>query len=404
MSAHLDLLTGDRARGLLAVAATAAGGELVDWQVRQVDHRPASATTTVAYRASVLRDGAVRTTTFGASAGRPQDHGAPGVLTVPDGDARVAVWTFPDDPALPALRRAFDPAFATDLLAEAGSRGSRGGRDRPELRVRAYRPTRRAVVEVRTPSARVFLKVVPPDRLPDLHARHAMLSGAGLLVPAPLRRDDDGLLVLSALDGTGMRTALRDGGELPAPQDVLDLLGRLPDAVAGLPRRRAWSESTRHYARVIGAAMPAEAGRAADLAGGIRERLAASGRAAGTEPTHGDLYEAQVLLDPAGRITGLLDVDTAGPGHQGDDLACLVAHLDVLAHVEGFDPFRQRVLARAYAEGFASAVDPRDLAVRVAGVLLSLATGPHRVRAPGWQAATSRRLDAVAGWLARNGW
>jgi hypothetical protein len=32
-------------------------------------------------------------------------------------------------------------------------------------------------------------------------------------------------------------------------------------------------------------------------------------------------------------------------------------------------------------------------------VLLSLATGPHRVQERDWQSATSRRLDVVAAWL-----
>jgi hypothetical protein len=65
---------------------------------------------------------------------------------------------------------------------------------------------------------------------------------------------------------------------------------------------------------------------------------------------------------------------------------------------------RMRRLAADYATGFVTApggrgVDPRDLAARVAGVLLSLATGPHRVQERNWQAATSRRLDVVAAWL-----
>jgi hypothetical protein len=63
-----------------------------------------------------------------------------------------------------------------------------------------------------------------------------------------------------------------------------------------------------------------------------------------------------------------------------------------------------RRLAADYAAGFVAApggrgADRSDLAARVAGVLLSLATGPHRVQERDWQAATSRRLDVVAGWL-----
>ncbi|MFI9488011.1 phosphotransferase [Promicromonospora sp. NPDC052451] len=404
MNTHLDLLTGDSAAGLLDAAVATAGGELVDWRVRQVDHRPGS-TTTVAYRATVRWDGVARSETLGASVGRARDSSKPGVVTLSDGDATVAVWRFPDDPALPALPGAFDPAGVEELLAGLGV--GHQARAHPELTVRAYRPTRRAVIEARAAAARVFLKVLRPRKVADLHRRHELLSRAGLPVPRPLGWSDDGLLMLSPLRGTEMRAAVRDGARIPSPDEVLDLLDRLPGEVRDLPRRPAWSESAEHYAGVIGAALPAEAGRAADLAGAVGERLAERGT--GTDPTHGDLYEAQIMLTD-GRITGLLDVDSAGPGHRADDLACLVAHLDVLSLVRGTDPARtasaarMRRLAADYAAAFAAAprgrgADRGDLSARVAGVLLSLATGPHRVQERGWQDATSRRLDAVAAWL-----
>jgi aminoglycoside phosphotransferase len=404
MTTHLDLLTGESAAGLLDAAVATAGGELVDWRVRQVDHRPGS-TTTVAYRATVRWNGVERSETLGASVGRARDGRKPGVVTLSDGDATVAVWRFPGDPALPALPRAFDPAAVEELLAGLGV----GPRERahPELKVRAYRPTRRAVLEATAASSRVFLKVLRPRKVADLHQRHALLSRAGLPVPRPLGWSDDGLLVLSPLHGTEMRTAVRDGGRIPSPSAILDLLDRLPAEVRDLPRRPAWSESAQHYAGVIGAALPAEAGRASDLAGAVAARLAERG--AGADPTHGDLYEAQIMLTD-GRVTGLLDVDSAGPGHRADDLACLVAHIDVLSLVGGSDPThvarasRMRRLAADYAAGFVTApgtrgADRSDLAARVAGVLLSLATGPHRVQERHWQAATSRRLDVVAAWL-----
>lgn len=404
MTTHLDLLTGESAADLLDAAVATAGGELVDWRVRQVDHRPGS-TTTVAYRATVRWDGVTRCETLGASVGRSRDGTKPGVVTLTDGDATVAVWRFPDDPALPALPAAFDPVRVEELLEGLGV--GHQARAHPELGVRAYRPTRRAVIEARAAAARVFLKVLRPRKVADLHRRHELLSDAGLPVPRPLGWSDEGLLVLSPLRGTEMRAAVRDGARIPSPDEVLDLLDRLPDEVRDLPRRPAWSESAEHYAGVIGAALPAEAGRAADLAGAVGARLAERGP--GTDPTHGDLYESQIMLTD-GRITGLLDVDSAGPGHRADDLACLVAHLDVLSLTRSKDAAqaeqasRMRRLAADYATAFVAAGDGRgadraDLCARVAGVLLSLATGPHRVQERDWQTATSRRLDAVAGWL-----
>ncbi|GAA4732382.1 hypothetical protein GCM10023216_25650 [Isoptericola chiayiensis] len=394
----LDLLTGADATELLATAVSTAGGELVDWSVRQVDHRPGRSTT-VAYRARVRWasdggvDAPVRTETLGASLGRPGDQQVPGVLTLDDGEHAVAVWRFPGDPALPALATAYDAESVATLLGDLGV--PEVARGPVTLRVRAYRPTRRAVIEASTPGARVFLKVVRPDKVDDLHERHALLAGAGLPVPKPLGRNADGLLVIAPLAGESMRHAVRDGGAVPTAAEVVGMLDRLPDEVALLPRRTSWSENAGHYASVIGAALPAEAGRAAHLAAVVGDRI--SGLTA-DEPTHGDLYEAQVMLE-SGRITGLLDVDSAGPGRRADDLACLVAHLETLSLLRGWDAERLRGLAREYAAGFCGVVDPTELSARVAGVLLSLATGPHRVQEADWPAQTSRRLDAVEHWL-----
>ncbi|WP_041294913.1 phosphotransferase [Isoptericola variabilis] len=392
MTSDLTLLTGDDAGELLAAAVTTAGGELVDWSVKQVDHRPGRSTT-VAYRADVRWADGVRRLTLGASVGRPGDARAPGVLEMADGERTAAVWMFPSDPELPALRLAYDPESVSELLADLGA--SEASRGPVRLDVRAYRPTRRAVIEASTPGARVFLKVVRPSRVAELHARHALLADAGLPVPRPLGWSDQGLLVLAPLTGDSMRVALQRGDPVPTAQEILALLDRLPAGVTELPRRTAWSEHATHYASVIGAALPAEADRAARLADGVEHRIAGI---RGDEPTHGDLYESQILLHE-GRVTGLLDVDTAGPGRRADDLACLVAHLETLALLRGWDSARLHLLALEYARTFATAVDPGELRARTAGVLLSLATGPHRVQEQGWEAATTRRLDAVEQWL-----
>ncbi|GAA1993131.1 hypothetical protein GCM10009718_33520 [Isoptericola halotolerans] len=403
-TSNLELLTGDDATELLATAVSTAGGELVDWAVRQVDHRPGRSTT-VAYKARVRwavqgaagTHGAgsqVRTETLGASLGRPGDQQVPGVLTLDDGEHEVAVWRFPGDPGLPALATAYDADAVSTLLGDLGV--PEVARGPVTLRVRAYRPTRRAVIEASTPGARVFLKVVRPEKGDELYTRHALLAGAGLPVPKPLGRNADGLLVIAPLTGESMRHAVRDDGPLPPPGDVVDLLERLPDGVMQLPYRASWSENAAHYASVIGAALPAEADRAAQLAAVVAGRIAGQGPA---EPTHGDLYESQVMLGDDGRITGLLDVDSAGPGRRADDLACLVAHVETLSLLRGWDTERLHDLAMRYANGFAGVVDPAELFTRTAGVLLSLATGPHRVQEADWPGQTSRRLDTVESWL-----
>jgi len=264
------------------------------------------------------------------------------------------------------------------------------------LDVRSYRPRRRAVVEVRGDGLRLFLKVLRPAVVAGLHERHRLLLAAGLPVPRSLGWSADGLLVLEALPGTTLRSRLREGGS-PAPDGaaLLALLDRLPEQVCGLPHRSSWTDSVEHYARVLGAALPAEAGRAADLAGRVQ---ALTRGAPADAATHGDFYETQLLLDGA-RITGLLDVDTAGPGRRADDLACLLAHVGVLAQLEPRHSATSSALGAQWLRAFGRAVDPQELRARVAGVVLSLATGPHRVQQADWQDATRARLDLAQGWL-----
>lgn len=107
-------------------------------------------------------------------------------------------------------------------------------------------------------------------------------------------------------------------------------------------------------------------------------------------PTHGDFYEANVLMRDS-RISCLLDVDSLGPGHRVDDLACFLGHLAVLPAVDpryihapaGFDRF---------ARAFAAEVDPDGLRVRAASVALSLVAGARDVQRRDWEVQAEHRL------------
>ena len=386
----LELLTGPDAADLLAAAVATAGGELLDWRARQVDHRP-GASTTVSYRARVRWADGERTETLGASTGlRDVEACPPGVIALSDGEHQVAVWRFPLDPGLPGLPAACDPTAISALL------GSFGVPDQPvSLKVRAYRPRRRAVIEVSTPGARLFVKVLRPNKVAGLHHRHRLLHDAGVPVPQSLGWSDDGLLVLAALTGEGLRERLRGAGQVPTGADLLALLDAMPADVLDLPRRTPWAENAVHYAGVVGAALPAEADRATRLAWQVVGGMTDGGD---DEPTHGDLYESQVLL-AENRVSGLLDVDTAGPGRRADDLACLLAHLSVLAQMEPGHRSSTHAVGARWLVDFDRRCDPADLRYRVAGVVMSLATGPHRVQERGWETSTRRRLDLVERWV-----
>ena len=43
-------------------------------------------------------------------------------------------------------------------------------------------------------------------------------------------------------------------------------------------------------------------------------------------PVHGDFYEGQLFADD-GRVTAVLDIDTAGPGERSDEWATLLAQI-----------------------------------------------------------------------------
>ncbi len=392
--ADLALLTGPDAGHLLRAAVGTAGGELVRWRVRQVDHRPGSSVT-ASYSARVRWADREQDETLGASTGLPSaahQPAAPGVLNLSDGEREVAVWRFPLDPGLPGLAVACDPVAVAGLLTRFGAPAL------PQdvrLSTRAYRPRRRAVVQADVPGGRLFLKVLRPHRVQDLHERHRLLHGSGLPVPRSLGWTTDGVVVLEALHGVPMRERMVGAGPVPSGPALVDLVAGIPTAAMDLPRRRSWTEGAAHYASVVGHALPDQADRVRDLAEAIRS---ATTDQVPDQPCHGDLYEAQLLLT-GHRVSGVLDVDSVGPGRRADDLACLLAHAQVL---ELLRPGRAPRLSALRADWLAAtdaALDPAEVRPRTAGVLLSLATGPHRVQEEGWPEATRLRVDAVERWL-----
>lgn len=386
---HLAVITGRSAGAALRAAIDAADGRLVSWRPSQVDHRPGRVT--AAYQAWVCwgRGGRPSEETFGATVGGDMPSG---VTVVTDGSNSIGVWRVPHDPDLPGLATAMDPDTVGRLLKRFGITGGR-----VRLRLRSYRPRRRAVVEASAAGGRLFLKVVRPHKARELHDRHRVLTDAGLPSPASLGWTDDGVVVLTALAGTPLRQALRSSsGPWPAPRELTALLDRLPDALLYNPARPSWSERADHYAHQVATSMPELGPRVRAIADEIESHL----QFGPVTPVHGDLYEHQILVD-GGRVSGVLDLDTAGPGDRVDDLACVIGHLEVLAQVW---PDRARVitaLGADYLSHFDRGADRRQLRLRAAGVVLSLATGPHRVQELGWRQATERRVGLAERWIER---
>jgi len=352
------------AAGEIAAAVLAGEGVALDsWALDRVHHRPGVGVTVglVVHWSppggrAVQEYLCVTTAPLGAHAAA-----RPGVVAIGDRTRSLHVWRHPADPELPGLAVACQ---GVDV----------------DLDLVAYRPLRRAVVRVRPrPGAAcgpevTYRKVVRPRRVRALQARHELLRSAGLPVPASLGWTSDGVVTLAALEGPSLARALTaDGACALDPRAFLDLLDALPGDVLDLPPRPAWADHARLYASGAVAALPGEGPALGALGAQISQLLAR------TDPgpvvaTHGDLYEANLLVTGA-EITGLLDLDSVGPGHRVDDLACLLGHALVLPCLAPATYPLVPATVRRWLAVFDTVVDPASLRARVAGVVLSLVAG-----------------------------
>lgn len=383
-------LAGADATDLLAAAVTTFGGALVAAEPVQVQHRPGH-DLVVRYDAQVRWGGRpARPETLLAAAtttGAP-----PGTLALTAGDLEAGVWRYPFDPRLPGLRDAVTPGRVDRLLAATLG-------PRPELEVVAYRPIRRAVVRATGPRGTAYLKVVRPEETAAIAARHTALRAAGLPVPEVLDADDGlGLLVLAELPGDNLRDRLVDQTTgWPRARAYVDLMRALAEVDLledALTPPMSPGEVAASHARALAAILPEEAARL--------DRIVTALRAvpdAAPVTIHGDLYEAQLMVDAAGNLTGLLDLDDAGPGHPLADAATLLAHLHILpAGSRRQRDHRRRYrlrLRQAFLDGLPGGADPRALDLRTAGVLVGLATGPFRAQRRRWAVEVRRRLAAA---------
>ncbi|TLW91874.1 aminoglycoside phosphotransferase family protein [Saccharomonospora piscinae] len=389
---RLDVLLGDPAHDLVD-AVLAAAGPARSTTVRTV--RPTAVTVRpsgavlVRYAVEVERTGRgiARETLVAATGSRIPDGAAVVAGEVGGAAIEVGLWRWPHDPALPALAHVLDCGRLRALLRDAGIATT----EPITVRLRSYRPARRAVLAITVGADDFFAKVVPRAALPGLRRRHELLADS-LPVPRLLAATDDGLALMPALAGVPGRAALRHGDRLPEPAALESLLDRMPPELTSLPSRPSHRDRARHSATVLALTT------ATDDAGRARMNRLADAVAnadAGDHPVvavHGDFYENQLLLRH-GAVTGLLDVDTAGPGERIDDWATLLAHLAVAdgAGARAWTGDVLRHLERRF--------DPRHLRPRVAAAVLGLATGPFRTQQPGWAQRTAQRVAVAQRWL-----
>ena len=378
-------LMGDDASELLAAVLEEAGGRPRRHSISQVRYVPARSIT-VQYQVDVVWE-----------RGKPTREALVAVsgIDVPpeipvfaaDG-IEIAIWRYPNDPFLPGLRAVHTPNGAGEVLSQLGA-----PTDTVRIRTRAYRAGRRAVLEVTTPDAQVFLKVVRPSRAPALQQLHNRLAPQ-VPVPHSLGWSEGlGILALQALPGRTLRRAIESHSRsLPHPGAVLELLDRFPASGGSSVRVAGPRGRVSEFGELLAAVMPSLRPRL----GPIVERLHHDD-SGGTDPVHGDLHASQILVDEGG-IVGLVDVDTSGVGQRADDLATLLGQLTTLS----LSSRARRRVDRYGAEliaTFDETVDPVELRLRTAAAVLGLATGPFRVQDRNWEADTEQRVALAESWI-----
>ena len=388
------LLTTDAVEPLLRAAVEHRGGVLRSWRIDHVDTNPAHSTTATyaalvdwAYgRRQELIGVSVRAEGVSATDARAEIYA--------DGEREVAIWLYPFDPDLPGLARAAYPEQVAEMISELGLVGRDVAAEDLTLTMIGYRPRRRAVLRVvlHHPHEVLYIKVLREQMVAGTLARYDLLMAAGVPAPIVAASTPDHLLVLRELPGRPLARALFDPVDPCRAGDLVALLDSLPPSVVELERRPPWSDSVAHYASMVGQAVPALEGRLDWMLGRIQDGI--GGLPLGHEATHGDFHEGQVHVRD-GEVVGILDIDTVGPGRRADDLACLVAHLSTIQRMNTEQQERVRHLLRSWVPVFDQRVEPDELRLRTAAVIISLATGPFRGQEPDWPRETTRMIDAA---------
>ncbi len=393
----LGLLTSDQMGVVLRGVVADARGELLGWQLDQIDANPGQSTTAT-YQTTVRWPRGERREVFGVSA-RAEGLSATDERSriVAVRDREVAVWLYPSDPDLPGLARAAVPQRMAQFVTAENLVSRPVRADEVQLQMIGYRPRRRAVIRMTVAGSTFYVKVLREQLFASVLERHTLLRRAGVCSPEVVASSEDSLLALAAVPGRPLSKAIFDDVDPCTAEQLIDLLDSLPPTVAELSRRTPWTDNLAHYARIVSQSMPEEEPRLERMVDHITSGLAlleGAGPAPANEATHGDFHEGQVYV-ANGRIAGLVDVDTIGPGRRVDDLACLVAHLSTVQRMTRAQTQRVSELLHSWVPVFDERVDPHELRLRAAAVIISLATGPHRAQEPDWRSETARMLTCA---------
>jgi tRNA A-37 threonylcarbamoyl transferase component Bud32 len=232
-----------------------------------------------------------------------------GSHVVPTEFGDMGLWRHPNDPALPGLRTVVTPGALADVLRHIAP-----DVDVEVVEIVTLEPLQRATVRVGDVGRAVYVKVIPRWRLHHVAGAHRRAVASGLPSPPVLHVDGvHGVVILGEIPGRPLAEHLERGLAIPDADQVWNLVERVT--------------------RVIG--------------------------------SHGDFHDRQILVDEAGQITGVVDLDDAG-GDPLDDLADLIAHVAARAVTHPEQRKRIAQFCDDLRAAFGRHVDVEDLEQRVA--------------------------------------
>jgi Phosphotransferase enzyme family len=322
--------------------------------------------------------------------GAEEAAGLPDSVGARDG---YRMWAFPYDPALPGLTRAARGEHLREGLEAVGPRPSA-----VHSEVLRYRPRRRAVFRYRALHRgrgwhRAFGKVMPPgDVRRALRIGRTVRRSRRLPMALPAGIVGDDTVLFDEMPGRSLREVLTRNGSLPRPERVSALLDELPRAIgsADIPPAPEPAARAGSTAALIERLVPEAGPSALRVAEAVSDRI----RPLPARVVHGDLYEAQVLVEEDFSL-GLVDLDDLAMGDPAVDAGSFCAHLVALAM--SVPAARPRLLAyrslvrKAFMDRLGLTSD--QLALREGLRMLLLAPGPFRTLHPAWPAEVRHRVD-----------
>ena len=312
-------------------------------------------------------------------------------------DRPVEVFQFPDDPYLPGLKEAADPATALGLVnRHVMAMPAR----RVGVQVVRYRPGSRAVLRHKVDRSRFYVRVMRPDAIPPLLRAAELVACSGFAGPRLAGHwHRGGTVWLSEIPGKNLREQIQRGGSPPDPAVLLDGLETLWDAPPPADGGRPFDlpGAYRRARRAIVFALRGNATALAHLRPVVRVLDPFIKSWQPSSMAHNDFYDDQMLMLPDGRVA-LVDFEEIGMGDPLLDVGNFLAHLRWASHFRSGGSSDAR---NAYYDAFRLAAFKRfgwseqELALREAVCLFRICTNVVRYPQPDWQDRLRSGLSLV---------